>query len=67
VMFIVPFEVGTKEGSLYLMFQLLGLDPALGVYTAIVSRLRDIAWIGVGLALVWLSGRRAAPQRLTAP
>ena len=61
VMFIVPFEVGTKEGSLYLMFQLLGLDPALGVYTAIVSRLRDIAWIGVGLALVWLSGRRASP------
>ncbi len=56
VIFIVPFEVGTKEGSLYLMFQLLGLDPALGVYTAIVSRLRDIAWIGVGLALVWLSG-----------
>jgi len=44
------------------MFQLLGLDPALGVYTAIVSRLRDIAWIGVGLALVWLSGRRASPR-----
>ena len=58
--FIVPFEVGTKEGSLYLMFQLLGLDPALGVYTAIVSRLRDIAWIGVGLGLVWLSGGRAS-------
>jgi len=40
VIFVVPFEVGTKEGSLYLVFQLLGLDPALGVYTAIVSRLR---------------------------
>src|SRR5205807_2174353 len=46
--FFVPFEVGTKEGSLYVFFQLLGLDPALGVYTAIVSRLRDMAWIGVG-------------------
>src|SRR5256884_7427055 len=42
VIFIVPFEVGTQEGSLYLVFQLLGLDPALGVYTAIVSRLRDL-------------------------
>jgi Lysylphosphatidylglycerol synthase TM region len=61
VIFVVPFEVGTKEGSLYLLFQLLGLDPALGVYTAIVSRLRDLAWIGVGLGLVWLSGRRTAP------
>src|SRR5206468_6881996 len=66
IIFVVPFEVGTKEGSLYLMFQLLGLDPALGVYTAIVSRLRDLAWIGGGLGMVWLSGRRA-PERMTAP
>ena len=41
----------------------LGLDPALGVYTAIVARLRDVVWMGAGLALVWLAGRRAAPQR----
>jgi uncharacterized protein (TIRG00374 family) len=66
VIFVVPFEVGTKEGSLYLLFRLLGLDPALGVYTAIVSRLRDLAWIGGGLALVWFSGRRA-PERAAAP
>lgn len=66
VIFIVPFEVGIKEGSLYLVFQLLGLDPGLGVYTAIVSRVRDLAWIGGGLGLVWLSGRRAA-QRAPAP
>lgn len=66
VIFVVPFEVGTKEGSLYLMFRLLGFDPALGVYTAIVSRLRDLIWIGGGLALVWFSGRRA-PERAAAP
>jgi len=66
IIFVVPFEVGTKEGSLYLVFQLLGLDPALGVYTAIVSRLRDLAWIGGGLALVWFSGRRAQ-ERAAAP
>src|SRR5438093_4389360 len=59
VIFFVPFEVGTKEGSLYLVFQLLGIDPAVGVYTAIVSRVRDLVWIGGGLALVWFSGRRA--------
>jgi uncharacterized protein (TIRG00374 family) len=66
VIFVVPFEVGTKEGSLYLMFRLLGLDPALGVYTAIVSRLRDLVWIGGGLALVWFSGRRV-PEGAATP
>ncbi len=70
VIFIVPFEVGIKEGSLYLVFQLLGLDPGLGVYTAIVSRVRDVAWIGAGLGFVWLSGRRATgrtTERAAAP
>ena len=66
VIFFVPFEVGTKEGSLYLVFQLLGIDPAVGVYTAIVSRARDLAWIGLGLALVWFSGR-AAQERTAEP
>jgi len=67
VIFIVPFEVGTKEGSLYVLFRLLGLDPALGVYTAIVSRLRDLAWIAAGLGLVWLSNRRPAAERAITP
>ena len=66
IIFFVPFEVGTKEGSLYLVFELLGLDPALGVYTAIVSRVRDLLWIGGGLALVWFSGRRTQ-ARAAAP
>ncbi len=62
VLFVVPFEVGTKEASLYLLFQLLGLDPRLGVYTAIVTRIRDLVWIGVGLLLVWSAGRRTAVE-----
>jgi uncharacterized protein (TIRG00374 family) len=67
VLFFVPFEVGSKEGALYLLFQLLGLDPALGVYTAIVSRVRDLIWIGAGIALVWLGGRRPVAERVTVP
>ncbi len=65
VLFVVPFEVGTKEGSLYLLFQMLGLDPRLGVYTAIVSRLRDLVWIGVGLLLVWSAGRARAVESVS--
>jgi hypothetical protein len=63
VLFVVPFEIGSKEGTLYLLFQMLGLDPRLGVYTAIVTRLRDLVWIGLGLLLVWGAGRGVATQR----
>jgi uncharacterized protein (TIRG00374 family) len=60
VLFVIPFELGSKEGTLYLLFRMLGLDPQLGVYTAIVSRLRDLIWIGVGLLLVWSASRSTA-------
>jgi uncharacterized protein (TIRG00374 family) len=54
-LFFVPYELGTKEGSLYALFSLTGLDPSAGVYTAIVSRARDILWIGFGLGLLALT------------
>jgi hypothetical protein len=64
-MFFVPFEVGTKEGTFYLLFQLFGFDPRIGFYTSIVSRVRDFTWIGIGLALIWLTGRRDMVARKT--
>jgi len=60
-MFMLPYELGAKEGSLYLLFRLVGVNPTLGVYAALVSRLRDLAWIGIGLVLIWVAGRRGAP------
>lgn len=60
--FFVPFEVGTKEAITYLLFARIGLDPGLGLFAAIVTRLRDMLWIGFGLLLVWVAGRpRPAP------
>jgi len=56
VLFLVPMEVGTKEGGMYAVFAALGLNPAIGLYVAIVSRVREIAWIAIGLGLVWLAG-----------
>ncbi len=60
--FFVPFEVGLKEAETYLLFARLGLNPGLGVFAAIVTRLRDLVWISFGLLLVWFAGRpRPAP------
>jgi len=56
VVFFVPLETGVKEGGLFLAFQLLGLDPALGVFAAIVQRLREFIWIALGLLVIPLAG-----------
>lgn len=59
-LFVVPFELGAREGAFYLLFGLFGLDPQLGLYTSIVGRVRDLAWIGAGLVLMWPAGVRAS-------
>jgi uncharacterized protein (TIRG00374 family) len=67
-LFVVPYEVGTKEGSLYALFALAGLDPRAGVYTAIVSRARDLLWIGAGLGLLAITRhRRTTTPALATP
>ena len=49
----VPFELGTKEGAVYLMFGWLGIAPALGLAAALLSRLRELLWIAIGWAMIW--------------
>jgi len=49
----VPFELGTKEGGLFLITGWLGIDPSLGVAAALLSRIRELTWIAVGWGLIW--------------
>jgi uncharacterized protein (TIRG00374 family) len=63
--FFIPFDIGTKEGGLFLIFSALHLPADMGVDTAIVSRLREMVWIALGLALMW--GVRRSPKASVVP
>jgi uncharacterized protein (TIRG00374 family) len=56
--FFMPFNVGSKEGGLFMIFAALGLSPRLGVAAAVLSRLREITWIAIGLLLSLGTRRR---------
>jgi hypothetical protein len=58
-LFFVPFELGTREAATALLFGLLGFAPGVGLYAAIVGRVRDLLWIAIGLALIWVGGARS--------
>ena len=49
----VPYELGTKEGSVFLMFDWLGIASGLGLAAALLSRVRELTWIAIGWVLVW--------------
>jgi hypothetical protein len=60
ILFFVPFELGTREGGLYALMELITGDGGSGVATGIVSRIRELAWITVGLLLLWARVRAPA-------
>jgi uncharacterized protein (TIRG00374 family) len=61
LLFFFPYEVGSKEGGLFLLFRLFGIPGTLGVYAGLVDRVRDLAWIALGLVLVWFARPETAP------
>ncbi len=58
LLFFVPFDLGSREGGMALIYRMLGLPPALGVYAGVVTRLRWAAWVAIGLTLLWAVGGR---------
>lgn len=51
IAFFMPFGLGAREGGLFAIFGLLGYSPELGVAASMLGRLREIAWIALGLLL----------------
>lgn len=62
LLIFIPFEMGTKEGGGFAIFGLLGMDPALGMSAALLSRVRELSWmaIGLGCGLLLERGERKA-------
>jgi hypothetical protein len=61
LLFFVPFELGTREGGLYLILQSIGYMSGLGVFIGVVNRLRELVWILIGLLMMLMSGQ--TPQK----
>lgn len=62
LLFLLPWEMGSREGSLYLLFGLAGVPASLGLIAAVMTRVREFAWCAIGLALAGPGGRAAAAE-----
>jgi uncharacterized protein (TIRG00374 family) len=51
-LFFIPIKLGTQEGGRVLIFLALGLPPAAGLSFAIVRRLKEVVWSGIGLGVL---------------
>jgi uncharacterized protein (TIRG00374 family) len=55
IFFFVPLTLGVREGSLYFLMNILKFSSGIGIYIGLVSRLRELFWIFVGLILIQFS------------
>lgn len=56
--FFIPMEMGAREGGFALAVGGLALSGAYGVYTGLITRLRELIWIAVGLVLLKVGNKR---------
>ena len=52
LLFFMPMQLGGREGGFALAVGDLSLSGAYGVYTALITRVRELFWIVIGLALM---------------
>ena len=57
ILFFMPMEFGTREGSLYVTLKAFIPDPSVGIYIALVNRMRELFWIAIGMLLLQISNR----------
>lgn len=52
LMFFIPMQMGTREGSMALFVNSIKMNAALGVLTGLITRLREVIWTAIGLMLI---------------
>jgi len=57
----VPFRVGVDEASSGALAPLLGLNPVVGVSLAVVRKVRNLFWAGIGMAIIAVHHAREVP------
>jgi uncharacterized protein (TIRG00374 family) len=56
ILFFSPMQIGTREGGFLLAFKALSLPGGLGIYVSLVTRVRELIWIGIGVLLMKIKG-----------
>ena len=56
--FFSPMQLGAREGGFALAVGGLALSPAFGLYMSLITRVRELFWIAVGVLLMKVGNRK---------
>jgi hypothetical protein len=63
MLFFVPFELGTREGGMFLVLQSIGYTQGIGIFLGLVTRLREFFWIAIGMAAMLKSEAKPETEK----
>ncbi len=52
ILFFSPMQLGTREGGFGIAFSMLTIPLGVGVYVGLITRIREMFWIMVGIILM---------------
>lgn len=52
ILFFSPMQLGTREGGFGIAFRMLTIPLGVGVYVGLITRIREMFWIMVGVILM---------------
>lgn len=62
IFFFSPMQLGTREGGFALSTSGLSIPSAFGFYTSLITRVRELVWIVIGVLLMKV-GNGSTPQK----
>lgn len=62
LLFFMPLQLGGREGGFLMSITGLGLSTSAGIFVALIVRLRELVWTGIGLMLIKLEKSKASPS-----
>ena len=60
--FFSPMQLGAREGGFALSVSALSISGAFGVYTGLITRVREMIWIVIGLVLMKIGHTSCSPD-----
>ncbi len=59
MLFFIPLQLGGREGGFLMSSASLGLPTSAGIFVALIVRLRELVWVGIGLFLIKMEKKQS--------
>lgn len=58
MLFFMPLQLGGREGGFLMSVTELGMTASAGIFVALIVRLRELVWTGIGLLLIKMEKKK---------